>query len=195
MSCSRVAAAVLGEYWMGLLPASDADAVEEHLFECDDCGQRLREVIALADSVRRLAREGRLRMVVSDAFVERVAADGTRIRQYDVSPGGAVQCTVAADDDLLLARLATDLRGAGRVDVSLCDADGVERLRLPDVPHRPDASDVLYQESIVHARALPTSAMIVRLVAVDEGGRERVLGEYTFNHTRSLPGPGGHPAA
>ena len=32
--------------------------------------------------------------------------------------------------------------------------------------------------------------MIARLVAVDETGGERLLGEYTFNHTRTLPGPG-----
>jgi hypothetical protein len=32
--------------------------------------------------------------------------------------------------------------------------------------------------------------MIVRLVTFDETGSERPLGEYTFNHTRSLPGPG-----
>jgi anaerobic C4-dicarboxylate transporter len=33
--------------------------------------------------------------------------------------------------------------------------------------------------------------MIARLVAFDEAGGERLLGEYTFNHTRSLPGPVG----
>jgi len=27
-------------------------------------------------------------------------------------------------------------------------------------------------------------------VDFDDAGVERVLGEYTFNHTRSLPGPG-----
>jgi len=27
-------------------------------------------------------------------------------------------------------------------------------------------------------------------VGFDEAGVERLLGEYTFNHTRSLPGPG-----
>jgi hypothetical protein len=32
--------------------------------------------------------------------------------------------------------------------------------------------------------------MIARLVAVDEVGAERLLGEYTFNHTRTMPGPG-----
>jgi len=32
--------------------------------------------------------------------------------------------------------------------------------------------------------------MIIRLVTFDEAGIELPLGEYTFNHTRSLPGPG-----
>jgi anaerobic C4-dicarboxylate transporter len=49
---------------------------------------------------------------------------------------------------------------------------------------------VIYQESITYAKAMPSSKMIARLVAVDETGAERSLGEYIFNHTRSLPGPG-----
>jgi hypothetical protein len=32
--------------------------------------------------------------------------------------------------------------------------------------------------------------MIARLLKVDKAGSEELLGEYTFNHTRSLPGPG-----
>jgi hypothetical protein len=32
--------------------------------------------------------------------------------------------------------------------------------------------------------------MIVRLVTFNEAGGERLLGEYTFNHMRSWPGPG-----
>jgi hypothetical protein len=32
--------------------------------------------------------------------------------------------------------------------------------------------------------------MIARLVTFDEAGGEQLLGEYTFHHTRSLPGPG-----
>jgi hypothetical protein len=37
----------------------------------------------------------------------------------------------------------------------------------------------------------PTMTMIARLVAVDESGNEQQLGEYTFNHTRTIPGPAG----
>jgi hypothetical protein len=33
--------------------------------------------------------------------------------------------------------------------------------------------------------------MIFRLVAVDEVNDEQLLGEYTFNHVRTMPGPAG----
>jgi hypothetical protein len=181
---------LLADYWAGALDAGDEAALEEHLFDCDACGQRLRELIALAEGVRGLARGGSLRMVVSDAFLETARAEGLRIREYAPPPGGSVQCTVAADDDLLIARLSADLRGARRVDLSLCDEQGVERVRLEDVPLRPGADGVVFQESIAWARAAPSSTMIARLLALDDGG-ERLLGEYTFHHTRSLPGPGG----
>jgi hypothetical protein len=36
-------------------------------------------------------------------------------------------------------------------------------------------------------KAAPTFTMVVRLVAVDDAAGERLLGEYTFNHTRTLP--------
>jgi hypothetical protein len=49
---------------------------------------------------------------------------------------------------------------------------------------------VIFQESITFAKAMPSSRMILRLVGFDEGGTERPIGEYTFNHTRSLPGQG-----
>jgi len=189
--CSNVIdAAVLADYWLSALTAADEEAVEQHLFDCDVCGARLREVIALAEGVRKLAGDGSLRMVVSDAFLKRAAVEGLRIRQYDPPPGGSVQCTVTAEDDILIGRLAANLSGAKRVDLSLCDERGVEQLRLPDIPINPTSGGVLLQESITFAKAAPNHKMIARLVAIEESGDERLLGEYTFNHTRSLPGPG-----
>src|SRR5262249_9053546 len=77
--CSNpIDVAVLGDYWLNALTSSDEAAIEEHLFECDYCGERLREVIALAEGIRELAREGSLRMVVSDAFLKRASAEGLR---------------------------------------------------------------------------------------------------------------------
>ncbi len=180
-------AAVFADYWLGALAATEEEHVEEHLLACDSCGARLREAIALAEGVRNLAREGSLRMIVSDEFLKRAAEEGLRIRQYSPPTGGSVACTVAAEDDLLIGRLAANLAGAKRVDLSICDASGVEQLRLPDIPVRPDASAVIYQESITFAKAMPTSKLIARLLAFDDSGRERLLGEYTFNHTRTIP--------
>jgi len=191
VNCTNpIDAAVLADYWLAALESSEEETVEEHLLACGRCGARLREVIALAEGVRKLAREGSLRMVVSDTFVKRAVEKGLRVRQYAPPLGGGVQCTVAAEDDLLIGRLAANLSGAKRVDLCICDERGVEQLRLPDIPVQAGASSVVYQESITFAKAAPTNKMIVRLVTFDDAGGEHLLGEYTFNHTRSLPGPG-----
>ncbi|HVB33221.1 MAG TPA: hypothetical protein VNJ52_02425 [Patescibacteria group bacterium] len=183
-------AAALADYWAAALPAPEEEAVEEHLLGCDRCGARLREVIALAEGVRGLAREGSLRMVVSETFLKRAAQEGLRIREYAPPPGGSVECTVKAEDDFLIARLTANLTGAKRVDLRIYDERGAERQRLADIPLRAGASEIFYQESITFAKAAPTTQFIARLVAFDDAGGERLIGEYTFHHTRSLPGPG-----
>ncbi len=191
MTCSTpIDAAVLADYWLAALPSSEEESVEEHLLACDQCGARLREVIALAEGVRKLAREGSLRMIVSDAFLQRAEEAGLRVRQYAPPVGGGVNCTVAAEDDILVARLAANLSGAKRVDLCFCDEQGIERHRMPDIPVHSGRDKVVYQESMTAMKAAPTMKLIARLVTFDEAGRERLLGEYTFNHTRSLPGPG-----
>jgi hypothetical protein len=119
VNCSNpIDAAVLADYWAAALPSSEEAAVEEHLLDCDQCGARLREVIALAEGVRNLVREGSLRMVVSDAFLQRATEKGLRIREYAPPPGGGVQCTVTAEDDILIGRLAANLSG-GKTSRSL----------------------------------------------------------------------------
>src|SRR3954463_14485350 len=107
MNCQRpISAAVLADYWIEALEPAEEEAVEQHLLECDSCGTELRSVIALAEGVKTLSREGSLRMVVSDAFLLRARQEGLRIREYAPPRGGSVQCTVGADDDLLIGRLA-----------------------------------------------------------------------------------------
>jgi hypothetical protein len=186
---SPIDAAALSDYWLALLSGPDEEAVEEHLFQCDSCGDRLREVSALSEGIRRLAREGSLRMIVSETFLRRAAEEGRNVRQYAPSAGGSVECTVTAEDDFLIGRLAADFSKVGRVDLCLCNASGVEQLRLPDIPINRDAGSVILQESITFAKAAPSNKMIMRLVSVDETGSERPIGEYTFNHNRSMPGP------
>jgi hypothetical protein len=191
MSCaSPIDAALLADYWLGALASQEEEAVEEHLLGCDLCGARLREMIALAEGIRKLAREGSLRMVVSDAFLKRAAEEGLRVREYAPPPGGDVQCTVTSEDDILIGRLAANLNSAKRVDLCFCDEHGIERGRLADIPFNSAAGSVAFQQPITYAKAAPSETMIARLVALDDSGREQLLGEYTFNHTRTLPGPG-----
>jgi hypothetical protein len=188
MSCpSPIDAAVLADYWLAALPGPEEEAIEEHLLGCDRCGGQLREVIALAEGVRNLARGGSLRMVVSDAYLRRAAEEGLRVREYAPPRGGRVQCTVRAEDDILIGRLAANLSGATRVDLCICDDRGVEQSRMADIPVHSAANSIAYQESIAVLKAAPTHTMIARLVAIDAAGGERLLGEYTFHHTRSLP--------
>jgi hypothetical protein len=188
---SPIEAAVLMDYWLAALPTEAEEAVERHLMLCDRCGDRLRESIALADSLRTLARSGSLQVVVSEQFVKHAAATGRRVREYAPPSGGSVQCTVSADDDFLVARLTLDLAAASRVDLSWCDPQGIEHQRMADIPIGPGAGSVICQQSITWAKASPSSTMMARLLAVHDNGDEQLLGEYTFHHTRTIPGPPG----
>jgi hypothetical protein len=191
MSCANpVAAAVLTDYWIGAQPKSEEESVEEHLFACDECGERLRGVMALADAIRSLTRQGSLLMVVSETFLKRVAEQGLRVREYAPPKGGSIACTVGAEDDFLIGRLTADLREATRVDLAFCDERGAEKLRLADIPFDSESAGVVFQQSITYAKAAPSETMIARLMAFDPAGHESLLGEFTFNHTRTLPGPG-----
>jgi hypothetical protein len=186
-----IEAAVLMDYWLAALPAESEDAVELHLMTCDECGDRLRETIALAEGLRALARSGSLQVIVTQQFVQHAAETGLRVREYAPPRGTSIQCTVAADDDLLVARLAADLSTAARVDLSWCDLRGIERQRMVDIQVRADTGTVICQQSITWAKASPTATIIARLLAVDDNGDQRLLGEYTFHHTRTIPGPPG----
>jgi hypothetical protein len=190
MTCSTTFdAAVLSDYWFALLAESEEGAVEEHLLTCDECGERLREVIAIAEGIRKLAREGSLLMVVSDAFLTRAAEQGMRIREYAPPAGGRVECTVTAEDDLLIGRLAANLSAAKQIDLCICNAQGQEQIRLRDIPVDRVTGNVIFQQPIGYAKAAPSDTMIARLVVVDESTGDRLLGDYTFNHTRTIPGP------
>jgi hypothetical protein len=183
--------AVLTDYWLARLPQAEEDRVEEHLLECDRCGHRLREVIQVSEALRVLARSGALRVIVAEEFIDHAAEHGQRVRRYDFAPGQTVPCTISEDDDLLVARLAADLTATNRVDLSFYDPQGVERQRMIDIPIRPGAGGVVLHESAVFGKRSPTTMMVARLVSVEADGAERLLGEYTFHHTRTIPGPAG----
>ena len=70
------------DYWAGDLTRADEDRIEEHVFACADCARELAAAEALARGIAAVAREGRLHSVVTDAILNRLAADGVRVRMF-----------------------------------------------------------------------------------------------------------------
>jgi hypothetical protein len=175
--------AVLLDYWLDDAERPQDDAIEEHLLGCDACSGRLRGLVALGDGVRELARKGAVEVVVTASFLEQAAREGLRTREYRVAPGGRVDCTVTSADDLLVGRLLGDFRGVARLDV-VAQEEGQPERRIEDVPVSPDAVELILAQSMPFVRTLDRSRYRIRLLAQESGG-ERLLGEYTFDHTRT----------
>ena len=171
---------VLADYWSGSLPKSEQQTVEMHLLGCDVCGDALREILVLVDAIRYVARKGTLNVIVSQAFLDRAASEGFRIRQYAPEAGGSVNCTVTVNDDLLIGRLAADLKSARRVDMVYTRNLGTERVR--DIPFNSNSGEVLFNVGMEEILQAPTHVAKLQLVSVDDSG-DHLLGEYTFNHT------------
>jgi len=176
---------VLIDYWFGeaIAPddASRNERVEEHLLCCGSCSQRLQDLVALGDGVRRLAREGAIAMVVTRSFLEWAAREGLRVREYRVQPGGRAACTIRPEDDLLVGRLQGRFSGASRLDVVWHLENGSEH-RIDDLPFSPDADEVILAQKTSEMRMIGAETWTVRLIARDAGG-ERLVGEYTFAHS------------
>lgn len=123
--------------------------------------------------------------VVSAPFLEAMKAQGMRLREYPVAPGGSANCTLRDEDDAVVSRMRAELRGVRRLDVlARIEVGGreVHAERLEDVPFDAGAGEVLFLPSSAMLRRIPVHTARVRLVAVEEGA-ERPLGEYTFVHS------------
>lgn len=184
---THLSADALLDYWLRESGPAETDAAEEHLMRCDTCGEALDELIALGEGVRAAFRAGEVWVASSDAFAQRVAGEGRRVREYRLAHNGSVNCTVAPDDEVLVTRLAAPLQGVRRVDVEreTSLAPG-EWMRVEDVPFDPEAGELVWLGNIVRIRELPEHTMRVKLLAV-EGTGARELGTYTFRH-RPWPG-------
>lgn len=175
--------AALLDYWLGEGPGPDDEAIEEHLLACDDCGRRLRGIVALAEGVRVLGGEGAVEMIVTPSFLEKASREGLRAREYRLRPGEHVNCTVTRQDDFLVARLVADLTGVSRLDI-VAEQPGRPPRRIEDVPVGPGAGEVIVAQAMPAMRALGRDDLRLRVLSVEPGG-ERVLGEYDFHHSPS----------
>jgi len=166
-------------YWLDELDEAQASEVEEHLFACEGCAARLRELLDLRNAVRAALRDSRFAAVVTPAFVRRLQAAGLRLREYHLLPGGSVPCTFAPTDDFVVSHLHAPLAGVRQVD--LVYDDGHSQHRAPHLPFDAAADEVTVIPPVAMLRNLGTATHRMRLFAVTPSS-ERLLGEYTFNH-------------
>jgi len=169
------------DYWSRDLTPSEEERIEEHVFTCAECARDLAAAEALARGIAEVARQGRLHSVVSEAILNRLAADGVRIRAFTLDGSGIVPCAVWADDDLVVTRIRADFAEAEAVTIVARQASGEEISRLSGVAVRPGQREILSAFSAAHLRKLPATRVRVTVTAPLAGG-ERTIAEYTLEH-------------
>ena len=170
-------------YWLGELDEAHESRLDEHLLACAACSERLRTIVDLGAAIRRDFLRGSFGFVLPASFIRRIKDAGLRVREYNLEPGGSVNCTVTPDDDLVVAHLHAPLRDVGRLDFVLHDPTA-GTLRVSDVAFDPEAGGVTMVPSVAYLRTLGHNQQRAELVAV-EGVNERVIADYTFNHSPS----------
>jgi hypothetical protein len=119
--------------------------------------------------------------VVTEGILNRLAADGVRIRTYTLEGSGIVPCAVWADDDLVVSRIRADFTDVDSVTIVTRQASGEEISRVSDIAVRPGQREILNAFSAAHIRKLPPTRVRVTVTGQIAGG-ERQLAEYTLEH-------------
>ena len=176
------------DYWAGDLASADAERLEAHAFGCDACARELAAVGALAGGVAATLRDGRLHTVITDALLNRLAADGVRIRTFTLDGPGVVPCAVWAGDDLVVSRIRADFTGLDAVTVVTRRDSGEEIGRLVDIPVRPGQREILNAFPAAQLRSLPATRVLVTVVGQGDGD-PRTLAEYTLEHGGAFDRP------
>jgi anti-sigma factor RsiW len=169
-------------YWLGELDAAREIEIDEHLFACRACGEALGRLVALGDAVRTLIAHGGATGIMPPEFVARLKAAGLRVHEYWLKPQGSVACTIAPQDDLVVAHVEVPLDGVQRLDVVIHEVEAEQTFRLTDVGFNPASGEVVLVPKASDLRSRGRSTQRVELVAVSGAG-EQVLGEYVFNHS------------
>ncbi len=180
-----IAFELLAEWALGSLPDADAAAVEEHVFECDECTATASFLLELRAAVPALARAGRLRHGMTPALVDRIRAEGLAVRSYVIEPGGTAACRADPEQVYAITRMKADLAGVVRVDVEVGTDDGVVIETVEDVPFDPRDGAVTIADTGDMVRGLPTMVVRLRVTGFDAEGLKRALGTYRLSHTAS----------
>jgi hypothetical protein len=176
--------ATLLDYWTGdLAVGEDTDRVEEHLFVCGTCSERLRQIVALGAGLATLARKGRIGGIVSRSILNRMQRDGVRVRTFSLLPGETVPCAVFPGDDLIVTLLRADFSGISAVTLSVTGPGGAAFGRFEDVPVSGPFGEVLWATPAAVVHNMPSMRLEITLTAGDTAQSE--LGQYVLEHSAS----------
>ena len=183
-----IAFADVVDYWAQELTSAEERRIEDHVFTCDACARELAAAESLGRRVADVVQAGRLHSVVTDAILNRLAADGVRIRMFTLEGSGIVPCAVWAGDDMIVSRIRADFEGVDAVTIVARQASGAEISRLPDVAVRPGQREILNAFSAERLRKLPATRVTVTLTSQGTHG-ERTIAEYTLEHGGAFERP------
>jgi hypothetical protein len=176
----------LVDYHAGELAAPDEARVEDHVFACAVCTERLGAVAQLAGAIAGYVARGQVMVSGTRALVDQLAARGLTIRTYVVTPGQQVPCTAAPGDDLVLIQLAGAFaaRDALMLEVVMDDLDAGTQLQreLAEVPFDQRAGDLHLLFPGERVRAYPRSRWTIRVHTGGPGARA-LLGTFALEHT------------
>ena len=166
----------LADYLAGLLPNSDSDDLEEHLFSCDRCARESERLFGLAAAVHEVVPAA----LTLERF-EELSRDGRIATVNPMSPGQVAEVRFPPEGKLLVHRLGgSDLTRARRVDVSFLDLEGKALARYDDVPFDRERGEVIIACQSHFADIYPHDGVLrVEVVGADE--REEA-GRYTVLH-------------
>lgn len=162
-----------------------ADALEDHLFGCGACADRIASLERLRTAVTGAARRAEVAANVNAAFLERAARDGLTLREYRIPAGTTVPCA-AGPEDLVVVRLAADY-GAVEDFALAAELHDLERESVTPLPARDVVVDRGLDEVILVfpgqlVRSYPRSRWTMRLRGAGAGVRFEI-GPFVMDHT------------
>jgi putative zinc finger protein len=163
-------------YWAGDLPSAEEQALEEHLIGCAACSAESARVAAITETLRAM-----IPAVVDRALLQRLRAQGVRIRESVFAPGDRRDEYFTRDVDMLVFRLGgLDLSRAETVEFAMRDErSGKILTATKNAAFDRDAGAVLVCCQRHYADLPPDVVVEVR---VHEVGRAEQLATYTILH-------------
>ena len=177
---ARDFAAALGrldDYVRGSMDEALAAEYEDELFELALAGAapELGFRQGLGATFREMSARGTTNVWITGAEVERLKASNLRVLLWDFDPAKPTLPEVPEGADLVITRIAVDLRGVRRVDADIVAPDGTLLKTMPDVTFDPVDGAVYACCEADLARAAGSVATITRVYAVEETGRRLMM--------------------